>query len=208
METLKRIPIISGNIKTSIKIILFFFFISQSQITFAQRNEDPAITHIVDEIFGKGLAERVSGKRSPEKARYAELERQKRELVSGLNISEEIVPRDDRERDAFKLIELRRDRRLAEIDEQYARFKKEMLKKDLNDPVVIAYMEKRDAYFKEMRQRAINNFEEEIRREFKRGSSLSNEDEIRRRIRDIESEQRRLSEREIYKRNRTTSYYY
>lgn len=198
----------SGCIKTSIKIFLFVILTALPQFVSAQNAEDPAITHIVDEIFGKSLAERVSGKRSPAKARYAELERQKRELAYKLDFPEEIVPRNDREREAFKLIELRRDRRLAEIEEQYAKFKKEMLNKDLNDPVVIAYMEKRDAYFKEMRQRAINNFEEEIKREFKRGNSLNNEDDIRRRIRDIENEQRRLSEREIYKRNSTYSYYY
>lgn len=174
----------------------------------AQEKEDPAITHTVNELFGKSLQERITGRRAAEKARYAQLEKEKRELVHEMSSIYEIAPRNEAERIRFKLLEATRDRKLAEIKEQQARFVKEVMNADLNDPEVVAYVEKKEAQFKELKLKVVAEYEDAIRKEFKNRTDYHRENELRRRLDNIDREQKRLAEREINRYNRSTSYYY
>lgn len=165
--------------------------------------EDPRITSMVDDIFGKDVIERLGGKRDSYKALYAKLEAQKRELQAQLKDGDEIVPRSAEEAAEFAFIESTRDSELAAIHLQEVKYNSEVMRLNLKDEVSVAAAQAQRAYFKTLKANVIRNFEAKILKAHNMRNSGHENDATRIIIRRIENQQNDLEQRQLRLSNRS-----
>lgn len=168
--------------------------------------EHPSTTMMVDNIFGKSLVERISGKREAHKALYAHLEEKRRSLNRELAAEAEIVPRSEEEKAMFKYIESKRDSELAKIKTLEIKLNRDAMKTSKSDELAQAAIETRRAGIEEMKAKVLHGFEAEIKKAFEsrsRGQVISS---IKRELSQVESDLHRLEQREL-RRGRGTYHY-
>ncbi len=191
----KIIKLISTKYKILAASILFSAMPLLSEAQHKQDKKEIKSENVFDESTER-MAKKIFGWHKREKDMYIALETKKKILHQKLAELKNISPKTESEKSVYKMYEAERDAELANVEFERAKFNKELMNSDMQDPKVIAEAEakvKKLAYQKSV---IIKNFEDKILK-FSKRSNSEEEREIESEIRKLEQQIDRLVNRQI-----------